>query len=352
MNTIVPYFSKFIAGPLTAKGHGPSRLTSGYTKLQQMVTAPDTKVVVSLSGGGLRFVCHIPFFNIMERLNLVDHIDEIWGTSAGAIAGGMYSCVKNSAEIIDFINSNVNLGAYQLNYWNPFKNPTPPFLSLDNMGIFKIEGTENVGRKFLNGRMKPQIPFFGLSYMFDFYGNTGKGERVTLSPSKEFDVADIMAASSAIPFVFTPKIKHGRLYYDGGVYENLPMQKIFDKWAQDRKDGTEERDKLLILAINLGYNKPSIIKQGLLTFPTAMEFFMDLVLNEKTREGLKNASTYKNTRVLLLDPQVWNMGLLEPWKKNHSMNTSEKMLLHQLSDQKIKKLPRKWDGSMSYLYSD
>ena len=59
--------------------------------LLELFASPDTRVVLGLGSGGLKLFAHAPALRLLERIGLGQHIEEIWGSSAGAIAGLCYS---------------------------------------------------------------------------------------------------------------------------------------------------------------------------------------------------------------------------------------------------------------------
>ena len=52
---------------------------------------PDARVVLSLGSGGLKLFAHATALRLFETLGVDEHFSEVWGSSAGAMAGLLYA---------------------------------------------------------------------------------------------------------------------------------------------------------------------------------------------------------------------------------------------------------------------
>lgn len=199
------------------------------------------KVGLALSGGGAKGLAHVGVLRELEKANV--KIDYITGTSVGAIVGGMYSIGYTPNEIEKYLKS-VDWG----NLLNDYKNfkEVPLERKFNN---FDYMVTLRYDKKFKFSIPKAlgdsEITYLQLKKIFkdatninDFDKlpiplrvvatdlNTGKG-----MVFKNGDLARVVAASSAIPAIFDPVEIDNRLYVDGLISQNFPVQEAFDMGA-------------------------------------------------------------------------------------------------------------------------
>lgn len=159
------------------------------------------KVGLALSGGGARGLAH---FGVLKALNeLGVEIDEIAGTSAGALAGAFYAHGYKPEEAMKHVSGT-----------NLFKVVWPAF---SWKGLFNISKAEEVFRKYFeeDSFESAQIPFKVVATNL----NTGKLEVFSNGP-----LVRPMMASCCLPFIFDPVEINGQLYVDGGIVNNLPTE--------------------------------------------------------------------------------------------------------------------------------
>ena len=80
------------SGPQNGRTNG--RYQRARTPLQP---EPSRRTVLVLGGGGMRGICHIGVIRAIERLGL--RIDEVIGTSMGAVMGALYATGMDSRRI-------------------------------------------------------------------------------------------------------------------------------------------------------------------------------------------------------------------------------------------------------------
>lgn len=159
------------------------------------------KVGLALSGGGTKGIAHAGVLKFLEEQNFT--IDELAGTSAGAIIACMYASGKTPDEILDFFKSV---------YFFSWKHFT-----------------------LKRGGMLNSIAF--RSYFYDVFGETTIGDlkiktQITATDLvngqlKIFDnntrIVDAILASTAVPGVVTPHVINGKIYSDGGILNHFPI---------------------------------------------------------------------------------------------------------------------------------
>lgn len=195
---------------------------------------------LTLSGGGMRGIAHIAILKALEEHDLQPHI--ISGTSAGSIVGAFYSLGKTPDEMMQIVKETTFFSRSFLKF---SKNGLfSPKLILKLLHDYFPEDNFNVLK----------IPIFVATTemthgIIDFFS---EGE--LFSP---------LLASSSVPFLFPPVHIGEKIYVDGGVLDNLPIEPIIDKCdlliashvnsiSYDRLDKMslmKEFDRILHLAI-------------------------------------------------------------------------------------------------------
>lgn len=203
-----------------------------------------------LSGGGAKGIAHVGVIKALEDNDIP--IDYVTGTSMGAIVGSMYSCgwspdkmmqVFTSSDFLDWSEGKINK-KYIYYYDQP--NPTPQWASVNlsfkkeksissqiiptslisplpmNIEFLKIYGpySEQCGENFNN----LFVPFRCVAS--DVYDK----HKVVFS---EGSLGDAVRASMSFPLVFRPIEVDGILLYDGGIYDNFPVNVMENDFNPD-----------------------------------------------------------------------------------------------------------------------
>ncbi|MDB9755763.1 patatin-like phospholipase family protein [Winogradskyella sp.] len=156
-----------------------------------------------LSGGGMRCAAHIGAIKALEEHNI--YPTYIAGTSAGAIVGGLYAHGYNCDEMLQFFKAIqlLDYKKYALNqpgfidtekYYNFFKKKFPD----DNFNVLKKK-------------------------LFITTTNITDG---VLQIFSDGELIKPLLASSAFPGLFSPVKIKDKLYIDGGVLNNFPVELI------------------------------------------------------------------------------------------------------------------------------
>lgn len=215
-----------------------------------------------LSGGGAKGLAHIGVLEVIDSLGI--RIDYIGGTSMGAIVGALYAS-GYSGKALDSIFRATNFtaliqdelprdvktfyekeqsGKYIISLpFDDFNLRFPSGLSngqnIYNL-IFRLTAHLNDIRDFSN----MPIPFFAIGT------NIETGEEVMLDHGS---LPLAVAASAAIPSLFSPVEIEGELLVDGGVVNNYPIRELQKKEmdiiigvnVQDSLKGREELNSAL-----------------------------------------------------------------------------------------------------------
>ncbi len=228
-----------------------------------------------LSGGGIRGVSHLGVLKALEEEGL--KIDQISGTSAGALLGALYSYGYSPEFILEEIVST-----------KLFKLLKPEFagggmLKMDKIGAF----LKNYIKEDSFDRLR--IPLTVVAT------DLRKGKSISFNSG---ELITPVLCSSCIPVVFKPIQFNGCEYIDGGVLSNFPIAPlqescdfiigsdcnfIDDNFQRKGFKSIIERSLLLALNGNMKNNKtacdvlidPPAIKQiGVFEFSRAKEIFV------------------------------------------------------------------------------
>ncbi len=211
------------------------------------LTAQNEKIGLVLSGGGAKGLAHIGVLKALEEHDIP--IDYITGTSIGALIGGMYASGFTVDSIISIVKSDEfqNWATGEIdekyNYYYKKQQPNASWISLR----FNVDSIWQP--KLPANLVSPvQMDFAGMVYFagvnvasnkdFDSLyipfrcvaSDIEKKKPVVL---KQGDVYDAIRASTTYPFVFKPIMVDGRLLFDGGIYNNYPVDVMKQEFNPD-----------------------------------------------------------------------------------------------------------------------
>lgn len=198
------------------------------------------KVGLVLSGGGAKGIAHVGVIKALEENNIP--IDYITGTSMGAIVGSLYSCGWTPDEMLKFFTSenflNWSMGVINKSkiYYISDQRPTPQWVGVN----LNFNDSTAVTNQILPSNLISPIPM-NIEFL-NIYGQYTQqcGEnfdklfvpfRCVASDVyhkrklvlKSGSLSDAVRASMSFPFVFRPIQMDGVLVYDGGIYDNFPV---------------------------------------------------------------------------------------------------------------------------------
>ena len=171
------------------------------------------KVGIVLSGGGAPGIAHIGMIKALEENEIP--IDYITGTSIGALIGGLYASGYSPDEMILFFKSS------DFRKMKRFEIKFPPkyFLPTHIIQPQKVQkGLEKLTRQavkrsggnfdslFVSFRCVASDVYRKESYVFS-----------------QGDLATAIRASMTFPFIFEGAKVDNRLLFDGGIYNNFPV---------------------------------------------------------------------------------------------------------------------------------
>lgn len=195
------------------------------------------KVAVVLSGGGAKGLAHIGVLKALEENDIP--VDYLTGTSMGGIVGGYYAAgmspkqiedIALSREFLDLVNGRLELGR---DYYYFKKENDASFLklnlSLDSTFNFLINSTiasdlslnfalaEKMAQPSAISKNNFDSLFVPLRVMAsDIFTQT----EVVLSKGV---LSDALRTTQTAPFFYNPIRVDGKYLFDGGVYNNFPI---------------------------------------------------------------------------------------------------------------------------------
>jgi len=215
------------------------------------------KVGLTLSGGGARGAAHIGVIKALEENNIP--IDYITGTSIGAIVGSLYAMGYTPDEMLELFLSeefgNWQSGTIGEEYIYYFKKPdaTPDFMSF-NLNMSDSTLFEGLLPGSLVNPIQINQAFMGLyaqatakaAWNFDnlFVPFRCMGADIYAKKSITFrngDLGEAVRVSMTFPFVFAPLWKNGVPLFDGGIYDNFPVNVMKEEFHPDYIIGSAVR---------------------------------------------------------------------------------------------------------------
>ncbi|MDX2283687.1 MAG: patatin-like phospholipase family protein [Bacteroidia bacterium] len=158
---------------------------------------------IALAGGGARGIAHLGVLQALEEHG----ISPRWvsGASAGALVGALYAAGRSPKEILHI-----------------FKESS--LLKLFRVGIPSAGLVDNGYIVEMFKSLIPENSFGALQRrLFISVTNFSTGSAEILHQG---DLAEVVAASAAIPVLFRPREIGGQWYADGGVLNNLPIEPL------------------------------------------------------------------------------------------------------------------------------
>lgn len=204
------------------------------------------RVGVVLSGGGAKGVAHIGVIKVLEDNNIP--IDYIAGTSMGAIIAGLYASGYSPDEMLQLVTSQEFLDwssgtiAPELHYYFSSPEPSPTLVN------FPI-GNDSIAKKVPQCLIGPNAMNFPFMRIFAAQTAACNGNFDKLfvplrtvssnlkanrgEVARSGDLTTAVRASMSIPIVFCPVEINDTLHYDGGIYDNFPVDVMRNDFHPD-----------------------------------------------------------------------------------------------------------------------
>lgn len=237
------------------------------------------KVGLVLSGGAAKGIAHVGVLRALEEHGIP--IDYIVGTSMGGIIGGCYAAGMSPDEIEQMVLSDhflrlINgLPETGYNYYYHQSEETPQFLklnlALDSTLNFRFNSSiaSDVSLNFALAEKMAQASAIS-NNNFDSLFVPLRVVAADIFTQSEVAISkgllsDALRATQTVPFFYNPIRVDGKYLFDGGVYNNFPVDiatrefspdviigvnvssQVFDEYPYDNDDKLISRSLLLLL---------------------------------------------------------------------------------------------------------
>jgi NTE family protein len=251
------------------------------------------KVALVLGGGAARGFAHVGVIRVLEQEKIPIHM--IVGTSVGSLIGALYASDPNSLNLewLAFTIEKEDIFDYSVVY--------------SKMGPVLGERLE----KFIQTKVKAKnleqmkIPFYAVATDL----NTG-GTWVFEKGS----VAKAVRASCSIPGIFQPLELGGKMYVDGGVTDNLPV------------DVARARGAEVVIAVSIQKNIQN----------PQVNSLIDVILQSINIMGRELVAYKSRAYDVLIEPNVGDVGITDFSQKKRLVDAGTQAARQALP--KIRKL--------------
>lgn len=216
------------------------------------------KVGLVLSGGAAKGLAHVGVLKALEENEIP--IDYIVGTSMGGIIGGCYAAgmspdqiesIMLSEEFIRWVNGLPEKG---YNYYYHAGDINPHFikvnLSLDSILNFQLNASiaSDVSLNFALAEKMAQASAISKRNFDNLFiplrvvaADVFTQNQVILSKGS---LSDALRATQTVPFFYIPIRVDGKYLFDGGVYNNFPVDVALDAFKPDVVIGSNVSTKI------------------------------------------------------------------------------------------------------------
>lgn len=334
----------------------PTSQFGGSPHVEQRLFSPGKKRVLTLDGGGVRGIVSIAFLEKMERelrdatgrpdLVLSDVFDMIAGTSVGSMLATMLAMGREVSEIKEtflelaqkiFIGRETMLGPKRFDA-RPLVNGTRSIVGEATLGSHElVTGLCIIAKRVDTGSPwilsnNPKMPYFHDGA--DFRGN------------KHYKLVNIVRASTAAPFLFTPTeiVIHTDdqgnhetgLFVDGGVSpHNNPALQMLTQAALPsyQLNWTLDPDELMMISVGTGHHRTRLVNRKPVL--NGVKAFLARRVDQHLPNDIQEAAfAAEALRGLIGDAEVFSLKVLqalsEPrfsWRINSEINDLEGELL-------------------------
>ncbi|MDE5808355.1 MAG: patatin-like phospholipase family protein, partial [Muribaculaceae bacterium] len=202
-----------------------------------------------LSGGGAKGIAHVGVIKALEENDIP--VTYVTGTSMGAIVGSLYSCGWSPERMMKLFTSK-DFGYWSTGTINPDNitrisrlDPTPQWVGVnislkDSTGVMSMLPTSLISPIPMNIEFLELYSRYTLQCKENFNNlfvpfrcvtsDVYHKHKIVLSKGS---LGDAVRASMSFPLVFRPIEMNGVLVYDGGIYDNFPVNVMEEDFNPD-----------------------------------------------------------------------------------------------------------------------
>lgn len=197
------------------------------------------KLGICFAGGGARGAYEVGAAQAMKDLGILQHAQAFSGTSIGSVNAAFIATIgpEKTYEMWKTIHQEDIRITESL-----FKRVIHEGLQLANNGLYEINKLRTILTTLLDEKAvkskeiyvtvansgAEKSGLFGLlkSTYAHYTGHDSKVEYALLANEDDEDVSKLILASCSIPVAFPAVDVMGKQYYDGGVYDNVPVEPL------------------------------------------------------------------------------------------------------------------------------
>ena len=246
-------------------------------------------VALVLSGGGAKGIAHIPIIAELERYGIP--IDKVYGTSMGALIGGLYCAGISPKELTEIVSDNDLMSLFTVFESSGYKS-VPDAFDYHSDNVISISLGQGIGG--VSGLIDD---YQVLNFLTEHIGNVPDGidfDKDLVVPF-ECNAADMltgnevifnegnlltaMRASMSIPVVFEPvRTEDGQILMDGGVVCNYIVHRAV----------MEGYDIVIVVTLD-GYHKNKMKSEQYNSFSGVMGGTLSIILTNVSKGEIELA---------------------------------------------------------------
>ena len=297
-----------------------------FTTLKRIIEDDKHRLVVSFGGGAVPGIAgNLALAYLLEQLDLKDKVEEIWGTSAGAVVAGGWASGSSAQEILDVVISlrgrgTVDVAWFKLAralFMRPFGRPLPGGI------VHGHRFKDAIGRGLTARRIEDcPIP----TRLIAVHDDGSMRKKVF----RKGDLQQCIFASMAIPGVVIPEpVEEGseQTFYDGGLLEKTPL---ISPVADHSRLG--DGRKLLLLGTHFDNEVNKIPAQGFIArFLQTIYAMEDVCWQYQLNEVRKR----DDVTLMLLNPKLEDGSLFDFSMVEHNFRESYRAYADVLQNAKL-----------------
>ena len=246
-------------------------------------------VALVLSGGGAKGIAHIPIIEALETYGIP--IDKVYGTSMGALIGGLYAAGLSPGEMREIVTGNDLTQLFTVFNSEGYTEVLDAF-DYNSNNVISISLGQGIGGtngfiddylvlNFFNKYIGnvPEYLDFDTDLVVPFECNAADmltGDEVVF---RSGNLITAMRASMSLPLIFEPvMLDDGTVLMDGGIVSNYIVHRAVE----------EGYDIIIVVTLN-GYGKNKITMEDYSSLSGAAGTTLSIVLNNVSRGEVEMA---------------------------------------------------------------
>ena len=279
---------------------------------------------IIFEGGGIRAIAFGGAIKYLEEANILQNVQKLGGTSAGAIVSAALSIGYTADELVDVFQT-TNFDLFKDDSWNIFKYI---YRFVRHYGLYNGDALLEWTQKMVENKTGNKHTTFK-----DVYENYNKTLVITGScvnkcapvyfthenPKYEnMPIALAIRISMCVPFYWVPVVLDGDVFIDGGVLDNYPIW-IFDgKYIGDRNITEEDTNNSKTIGFKLISSDNNNNTNDVSTLFGYCKSLLNMLMIEAGRRHVKGSYWDKTIRINTFDTPALDLDL--------SLSTKNKLI--------------------------